>query len=49
MARRKSPAASGDTLFAAPVVSRTLAEEVESSFLDYSMSVIVSRAPARRS
>ncbi|HEY3832863.1 MAG TPA: DNA topoisomerase (ATP-hydrolyzing) [Acidimicrobiia bacterium] len=44
MARRKSPAASGDTLFAAPVVSRTLAEEVESSYLDYSMSVIVSRA-----
>ncbi|HEY1741460.1 MAG TPA: DNA gyrase subunit A, partial [Acidimicrobiia bacterium] len=44
MARRKSPAASGDTLFAAPIVSRTLAEEVESSYLDYSMSVIVSRA-----
>src|SRR4051812_14090337 len=44
MARRKSPSASGDTLFAAPIVTRTLAEEVESSYLDYSMSVIVSRA-----
>ncbi len=43
MARRKSSPAS-ETLFAAPVVSRTLAEEVESSYLDYSMSVIVSRA-----
>ena len=43
MARRKTAPAS-ESLFAAPVVSRTLAEEVESSFLDYSMSVIVSRA-----
>ncbi len=43
MARRKTAPLS-DTLFAAPVAIRTLAEEVESSFLDYSMSVIVSRA-----
>ncbi len=43
MARRRTAPAS-ESLFAAPVVSRTLAEEVESSFLDYSMSVIVSRA-----
>ena len=42
MARKK--AATGATLFEAPVASRTLAEEVESAFLDYSMSVIVSRA-----
>ena len=32
------------TLFDAPIPTRTLAEEVESAFLDYSMSVIVSRA-----
>src|SRR3954469_10138385 len=44
MARRKPPTAAAATLFDAPVVTRTLAEEVESSFLDYSMSVIVSRA-----
>ncbi len=44
MARRKSSSPASDTLFAAPIVTRTLAEEVESSFLDYSMSVIVSRA-----
>src|SRR3954447_11362408 len=43
MARKKSPSSSA-TLFEAPVASRTLAEEVESAFLDYSMSVIVSRA-----
>jgi DNA gyrase subunit A len=42
MARKKASAAA--TLFEAPVASRTLAEEVESAFLDYSMSVIVSRA-----
>src|SRR5476649_608448 len=42
MARKKTTAAA--TLFEAPVASRTLAEEVESAFLDYSMSVIVSRA-----
>ncbi|HEX4490092.1 MAG TPA: DNA gyrase subunit A [Acidimicrobiia bacterium] len=43
MARKKTAAAA--TLFeAAPVASRTLVDEVESSFLDYSMSVIVSRA-----
>src|SRR5581483_4095676 len=44
MARRKSPTSTSDSLFAAPITVRTLAEEVESSFLDYSMSVIVSRA-----
>ena len=43
MARKKA-ASSSATLFEAPVASRTLAEEVESAFLDYSMSVIVSRA-----
>jgi DNA gyrase subunit A len=43
MARRKTPPAS-ETLFDAPIPSRSLAEEVESAFLDYSMSVIVSRA-----
>ena len=43
MARRKSTPTT-DTLFDAPVPTRTLAEEVEASFLDYSMSVIVSRA-----
>jgi Type IIA topoisomerase (DNA gyrase/topo II, topoisomerase IV), A subunit len=42
MARKKATGAA--TLFEAPVASRTLAEEVESAFLDYSMSVIVSRA-----
>jgi DNA gyrase subunit A len=42
MARKKAAAAA--TLFEAPVASRTLVDEVESSFLDYSMSVIVSRA-----
>ena len=42
MARKKATAEA--TLFEAPVASRTLAEEVESAFLDYSMSVIVSRA-----
>src|SRR3977135_3477335 len=42
MARKKASA--GATLFEAEVASRTLAEEVESAFLDYSMSVIVSRA-----
>ncbi len=31
-------------MFENPAVARTLAEEVESAFLDYSMSVIVSRA-----
>ena len=42
MARRKP---SGEQLvLEAPVASRTLAEEVESAFLEYSMSVIVSRA-----
>ncbi len=44
MARRKSQVATTESLFTAPIVSRTLAEEVESSFLDYSMSVIVARA-----
>src|SRR3954469_10733335 len=43
MARKKS-SATGVTLFDAPIPKRTLAEEVESAFLDYSMSVIVSRA-----
>src|SRR6476620_809135 len=42
MTRKK--AATGATLFEAQVASSTLAEEIESSFLDYSMSVIVSRA-----
>ena len=42
MARKKAIAEA--TLFEAPVASRTLVDEVESSFLDYSMSVIVSRA-----
>ncbi|HEY5011920.1 MAG TPA: DNA gyrase subunit A [Acidimicrobiia bacterium] len=42
MARKKATADA--TLFEAPVASRTLVDEVESSFLDYSMSVIVSRA-----
>jgi DNA gyrase subunit A len=42
MARKKASA--GATLFEAEVGSRTLVDEVESSFLDYSMSVIVSRA-----
>src|SRR5438477_12890861 len=43
MVRKKATATA--TLFdEAAVVSRTLAEEVESSFLDYSMSVIVARA-----
>ncbi|MDQ1466369.1 MAG: gyrase subunit [Actinomycetota bacterium] len=43
MARKKAAATA--TLFdEAAVASRTLAEEVESAFLDYSMSVIVSRA-----
>ncbi len=44
MARRTASTAAAPSLFAAPIVVRTLAEEVESSFLDYSMSVIVSRA-----
>src|SRR3954451_12442031 len=44
MARRKPPTAAAATLFDAPVPTRSLAEEVESAFLDYSMSVIVSRA-----
>jgi DNA gyrase subunit A len=44
MARRKSPTAVTESLFAAPIATRTLAEEVESSYLEYSMSVIVSRA-----
>ena len=43
MARRKA-SGSTQTLFENPAVPRTLAEEVESAFLDYSMSVIVSRA-----
>jgi DNA gyrase subunit A len=43
MARRKAAGAS-QTLFENAAVPRTLAEEVESAFLDYSMSVIVSRA-----
>jgi DNA gyrase subunit A len=43
MARKKTSSSSA-TLFEAPVASRTLVDEVESSFLDYSMSVIVSRA-----
>ncbi len=42
MARKKARAEA--TLFEREVASRTLAEEVESAFLDYSMSVIVSRA-----
>lgn len=42
MARRKSPAV--QLTLEAPAVTRTLAEEVESAFLEYSMSVIVSRA-----
>ncbi len=44
MARRKPPTAAAATLFDAPVPTRSLAEEVESAFLDYSMSVIVARA-----
>jgi DNA gyrase subunit A len=44
MARRKSQTSASESLFAAPITVRTLAEEVESSFLDYSMSVIVARA-----
>lgn len=47
MARRRIASPAVPTLFAAPIAPialRTLAEEVESSFLDYSMSVIVSRA-----
>ncbi|MCU1427605.1 MAG: gyrA [Actinomycetia bacterium] len=43
MARKKAATATS-TLFDAPIPKRTLAEEVESAFLDYSMSVIVSRA-----
>ncbi len=43
MARRKTTSNS-ETLFENPAIPRTLAEEVESAFLDYSMSVIVSRA-----
>ncbi len=43
MARRKASATT-QTLFENPPVPRTLAEEVESAYLDYAMSVIVSRA-----
>lgn len=43
MARKKA-SGSSQTLFENLPVPRTLAEEVESAFLDYSMSVIVSRA-----
>jgi DNA gyrase subunit A len=43
MARRKTPTAQL-TLDAADIETRTLAEEVEAAFLEYSMSVIVSRA-----
>ena len=42
MARKKSPGA--QLVLEAPIATRTLAEEVESAFLEYSMSVIVSRA-----
>src|SRR5262249_27622982 len=44
MARKNSGGGGTTTLFDAPIPTRTLAEEVESAFLDYSMSVIVSRA-----
>src|SRR5215475_846427 len=45
MAARKKSTGGTATLFeAAPVASRTLVDEVESSYLEYSMSVIVSRA-----
>jgi DNA gyrase subunit A len=43
MARKKS-GVTAVQLFDAQIPTRTLAEEVESAFLDYSMSVIVSRA-----
>jgi DNA gyrase subunit A len=43
MARRKSPG-NQLTLPAADIPTRALAEEVEAAFLEYSMSVIVSRA-----
>ena len=43
MARRKA-SGNSQTLFENAPIPRTLAEEVESAFLDYSMSVIVSRA-----
>src|SRR3954465_1536854 len=43
MAARKKSSATA-TLFDAPIPTRSLAQEVESAFLDYSMSVIVSRA-----
>jgi DNA gyrase subunit A len=43
MARKKS-GVTAVQLFDAVIPTRTLAEEVESAFLDYSMSVIVSRA-----
>jgi len=42
VARKKQ--ASAQLVLEAPVVTRTLSEEVESAFLEYSMSVIVSRA-----
>jgi DNA gyrase subunit A len=44
MARKKTPATAAQTLFDEAIPTRSLAEEVESAFLDYSMSVIVSRA-----
>jgi DNA gyrase subunit A len=44
MARKRSTTTTAPTLFEGTTVSRSLAEEVESAFLDYSMSVIVSRA-----
>jgi DNA gyrase subunit A len=44
MARKNSGGGGTTTLFDAPIPTRTLAEEVESAYLDYSMSVIVSRA-----
>ena len=44
MARRNRADAGGQLTLEAPTASRSLAEEVESAFLDYSMSVIVSRA-----
>jgi DNA gyrase subunit A len=43
MARKKT-SVTAVPLFDAAIPTRTLAEEVESAFLDYSMSVIVSRA-----
>jgi DNA gyrase subunit A len=44
MAARKKSTGTATLFEAAPIASRTLVDEIESSFLDYSMSVIVSRA-----